>query len=130
MFQTVDRVPVSLSFLHRTKLSAESGVVEVKLLPGPSNKLQESVIVLAYFQLSRYRFFMKKDCFAEDLANIMPVHSSENYFANIELAFPGSKVPYIALDVWNENLRQDLGAHSPVSDSLNNNREYIESCAR
>ena len=26
---------------------------------------------IAYFQLIRYRFFMKKDCIADDLANII-----------------------------------------------------------
>jgi len=100
----VDRVSVKLVFLHRSKLKTDSGIVQIKLSPGRSNKLREPVTVFAYFQLLRYRFFMKKDCFADDLANIMPVHSTENYFANIELAFPGSKVPFVVLDMWNENL--------------------------
>ena len=126
----VDRVPVTLVFLHRRKLKSDSGIIQVKLSPGRSNKLKEPVTVFAYFQLLRYRFFMKKDCFADDLANIMPVHSTENYYANIELAFPGSKVPFVVLDMWNENLRQDLGAHVPISDSLNDNKDFIEDCAK
>ena len=126
----IDRVPVRPVFLHRSKLKSECGIIQVELLPGRSNKLRGPVTVLGFCHLSRYRFFMKKDCFADDLANILPVHSEENYFANIELSFPGSAVPYLVLDIWNENLRQDLGAHSPVSDSVQGNKEFIEECAR
>ena len=125
----IDKIPIKLVYLHRTKFNSESGIVEICLSPSRSNKLKDPVSVLAYFKLSKYRFFMKKDCFAADLANIMPVHSTENYFANIELAFPGSLVPYVVLDIWNENLRQDVGAHVPISDSINHDREFIDDCA-
>ena len=126
----IEKIGVKLVYLHRTKLQSDWGIVELCLQPSRLNTLKEPNYFLALFSLSCYRFFMAKDCFAEDLANMMPVNSCEEYNANVELVFPGSKVPFLVLDIWNENLRKDMNAQTPSSGSVIDDKEFIEESAK
>ena len=102
--------PVKLVYIHRTKLKAESGVLELEVDVG-----DEKLKTFAYFELSKYKFFTPPDSFAKDLANIMRVSSTDKFCIHAMLANPGgSRIPYIALAVWNEDLRTEIKADVPL----------------
>ena len=38
--KVIDKIPIQVVYLHRTKLASESGIVQISLNPGRSNKLK------------------------------------------------------------------------------------------
>ena len=103
--------PVKIVYIHRNKLKAECGVLELEVEAG-----DEKLTTFAYFELSKYKFFTPPDSFARDLANIMRVSSTDKFCIHAMLASsPGdSRIPYIALAVWNEDLRTEIKADVPL----------------
>jgi len=128
--KVLDFHPVKLKYLHCSKLKSDCGVVEISINPADSSR--DKITTYAFFRLSRYKFFTPKDCFASDLANIMPIYSKERFSVNAVLAFPDSKIPYVAQAIWNENLRQDLNESVPQMSEhpMNQDKGYINSCSK
>ena len=88
-----------------------------------------TITTAAFFQLGRYKFFSPPDCFASDLANIMRVGPVTDQFSMHALhAWPGSPVPFLALAVWNEDLRREVGANCPMDFS--HDPHWVEACRR
>ena len=101
--------PVKIVYIHRNKLKAECGVLELEVDVG-----DEKLTTYAFFELSKYKFFTPPDSFARDLANIMRVSSTDKFCIHAMFARPGSRIPYVALAVWNEDLRTELRADVPL----------------
>jgi len=112
-------------YLHRTMFKSDCGIVELELEISVDFSYHR-VKTLAFFELSRYKFFTPPDFFATDLANIMPIFSEDNFYIHAQLAFPDSDIPYVALAIWNENLRRDIGADFPMD--FRHDQRYGESC--
>ena len=120
---------VRLVYLHRPFLKAEWGVGEVEVMSGTSSTKEvlrmfsgdssaslpppETLRTLVLFRLSDYQFFTPPDYFASDLANVMPVSSTDKFWLHAKRVLASGPVPYVATALWNESLRREIGAELP-----------------
>ena len=108
--------PVKLVYIHTNRFKAESGVFELQVEVG-----EEKVTTFAFFELSRYKFFSRPDSFATDLVNIMRISSTDRFYIHAMLSnHASSSIRYIALSVWNEDLRLELKQDVPLDFRVDN----------
>jgi len=112
-------------YLHRNRFKSDCGIVEIELEISVDFSYTK-IKTLAFFELSRYKFFTSPDSFATDLANIMPIYSKDDFYIHAQLAYPDSEIPYVALAIWNEDLRRDIGADRPMD--FKHDQWYAEYC--
>ena len=102
--------PVKLVYIHRSSFKADSGIFELEVEVGG-----DKVTTFAYFELAKYKFFSPADSFATDLVNVMRVSSTDRFCIHAMLTGQsGSRIPYIALSVWNEDLRLEMNKDVPL----------------
>jgi len=113
-----------IKYLHRPVLRAEWGLGEVEVMSGTSDPQQvlrmfsgeevnnpptKSIRTFVLFRLADYKFFTTPDYFASDLANVLPISSTDVFFVHAKRVLAKGPVPYVATALWNETLRRELG---------------------
>ena len=120
-----------IKYLHRPVLKAEWGLGEVEVMSGTSDPQQvlrmfsgeevnnpptKSIRTFVLFRLADYKFFTTPDYFASDLANILPISSTDVFFVHAKRVLAKGPVPYVATALWNETLRRELGVEEAPTD--------------
>ena len=105
----------------RPVLRAEWGLGEVEVMSGTSDPQQvlrmfsgeemnkpppTAIKTFVLFRLADYKFFTTPDYFAGDLANVLPVSTTDIFFVHAKRVLAKGPVPYVATALWNETLRR------------------------
>jgi len=122
--ETLEGHRVKIKYLHRPVLRAEWGLGEVEVMSGTSDPQQvlrmfsgeevnnpppKAFRTYVLFRLADYKFFTTPDYFAGDLANVLPITSTDVFFVHAKRVLAKGPVPYVATALWNETLRRELG---------------------
>ena len=120
-----------IKYLHRPVLRAEWGLGEVEVMSGTSDPQQvlrmfsgeevnnpptKSIRTFVLFRLADYKFFTTPDYFASDLANVLPISSTDIFFVHAKRVLAKGPVPYVATALWNETLRRELGVEETPTE--------------
>ena len=68
--------------------------------------LPTAIKTFVLFRLADYKFFTTPDYFAGDLANVLPVSTTDIFFVHAKRVLAKGPVPYVATALWNETLRR------------------------
>jgi len=119
-------------FLHTRNFKADCGVVE--LIINNSGQPQRT---LAFFEMSQVVSFKPVNMIVTDLRSMIKMpECRETFHGHMELVFPDSPIPYVCLNIWNEDSRKMFGrpVPAPALDqeqpfyNPQQSRSYYESC--
>ena len=119
-------------FLHTRNFKADCGIVELVI-----NNNGQPQKTLAFFEMSQVVSFKPINMIVTDLRSMIKMpECKETFHGHMELVFPDSPVPYVCLNIWNEDSRKMFGRPVPAP-ALNQEqpfynpqatRAYYESC--
>ena len=117
----ITKIECKVVYLHRQTLRVERGVAMLK-------PLVEGVPIpcFAYFQWSDVSKLVAHDYHCKDLAILTPCNSSDTFFMSVSLINSASPIPYVARQIWNENVRVKHGQFEPVPDTMADTLRYRE----
>ena len=117
----ITKIECKIVYLHRQTLKVERGVVMLEpLIDGIP------VPCFSYFQWSDVSKLVAHDYLCKDLAILTPCNSSDTFFISVSMINSGSPIPYVARQIWNENVRVKHGQFEPVPDSMGDTLRFRE----